>query len=145
MRAAVLAVMCLALAACWAETGGDAECRIDRDCADGTVCTRVGTCEAPEDVYGLRIEWTVRGLTTDDPAACTGIAQLEVGVADPRSGLTHRVAPVPCAPGSFFYDKLPLGYTEVTVIAYSAGGSTLDVALASAVGQGGVVRVALLP
>jgi hypothetical protein len=147
MRAAIVAGLAalLPLAACWSETGVPGECRIDRDCNDDTVCSRVGSCESSSDLYALRIEWTVHGLTTDQAGACNGISELEIGVTDPSTTRRHRVSPVPCAAGSFFYDKLPIGYTEVEVWAYDDFGGTLDVARASAVGQGGVVRVSLLP
>lgn len=96
-------------------------------------------------MYGLRVEWTIRGLTTDQPGACRDISELELAVVDPSTGDRHRVAPVPCEPGSFFYDRLPMSFTEVTLTAYGAFGEWLDDGTASAIGADGVVRIALLP
>lgn len=143
-RLGLFAVVALgALGACGVSSDAGV-CRTDRDCGDD-VCTRVGQCEASDAVYALRVEWTVRGLTTDQPAACADISELELAVEAPSTGDVHRVAPVPCAPGSFFFDRLPPSYTEVTVTAYGRFGEYLDAASGSAIDSGGVVRIALLP
>jgi len=139
--AVLLAVTAAALAGC--PTSGPEDCTNDRDCG-GDVCTRVGACVAAADVYALRIEWTVRGLTTDQATACDGVGELELSIAEPATGEVRTVRPVPCISGSFRYDKLPLSYTEVTLTAYDAGGGFLDSQRASALGTGGVVRIALL-
>jgi hypothetical protein len=93
----------------------------------------------------LRIEWTVNGIATDQAGACGNVDDLELAISDPTSGGQHAVRPVPCAAGSFFFDKLPLGYTEVSITAYSSGGSFLDTRRGSAVGASGVVRIDLRP
>lgn len=141
MRAALLGLLPLAACGVSADPG---VCRTDRDCGDD-VCTRVGQCESSDDIYALRVEWTVRGLTTDQPAACADISELELSIESPSNGDRHRVAPVPCAPGSFFYDRLPLSFTEVTLTAYGTFGEFLDAGTGSAIDSGGVVRIALLP
>ena len=147
MRAGIaaigLATAVLGSAGCFT-SAGDETCRTDRDCGD-LVCTRVGECASNGAVYALRVEWTVRGQTTDAAGACDGVGDLELAISDPTTGGQHAVRPVPCIAGSFFFDKLPVGYTEVTVTAYSAGGSFLDSSRGSAVGASGVVRLALLP
>jgi len=140
MRALVLASL-LPAAACFSDAGGDT-CRTDRDCS-GLVCTRVGDCASTDGIYALRIEWTVNGQTTDQAGVCASVGELAVSVSDPTSGDSHTVRPVLCTLGSFFYDKLPLSFTDVEVTAYSPGGDTLDVRQASAVGAGGLVRVDL--
>jgi hypothetical protein len=122
----------------------DESCRTDRDCGDLT-CTRVGECASSGSVYALRIEWTVNGIATDQAGACGNVDDLELAISDPTSGGQHAVRPVPCAAGSFFFDKLPLGYTEVSITAYSSGGSFLDTRRGSAVGASGVVRIDLRP
>ena len=133
----------LSSAACFSSVA-DESCRTDRDCGD-LVCTRVGECASSSSVYALRVEWTVHGLATDAVGACDGVGDLELAISDPTTGGQHAVRPVPCAAGSFFFDKLPVGYTEVTVTAYGTGGSYLDSSRASAIGSQGVVRLSLLP
>lgn len=142
MRAFGLVLAAL-LPACSSSTD-TSDCLSDRDCS-GLVCTRVGQCASESDVYALRIEWTVHGLTTDDVTACADVGELELAIEDPTSGDVHAVRPVPCATGLFTFDKLPLSFTEVTLLAYSPGGAFLDRARASAVGAAGVVQISLLP
>jgi hypothetical protein len=139
MRAALLV---FPLAACFSGAGDDT-CRIDRDCGD-LVCTRTGDCASASGIYALRIEWTVNGQTTDQPGACSAIGELELSITDPGTHDTHAVRPVPCASGSFFFDKLPLSFTDVEVTAFAPSGATLDTGRGSAVGSGGVVRVDLV-
>lgn len=129
------------LAGCFTDAGSDT-CRSDRDCGD-LVCTRVGACASSDGIYALRIEWTVNGQTTDQAGVCASVGELAVTVSDPSTGDDHTVRPVLCTLGSFFYDKLPLSFTDVEVTAYSPGGDTLDIGRASAVGAGGLVRVDL--
>jgi hypothetical protein len=52
---------------------------------------------------------------------------------------------VPCIAGSFFFDRLPVGYTEVSMSVYGTSGGFLDSSRASAVGSNGVVTLSLLP
>lgn len=146
MRAGLTAIVvgsALFVAACFT-SAADESCRIDRDCGD-LVCTRVGECASGASVYALRIEWTVNGVTTDQAGTCDGVGELELGISDPTSGGQHAVRPVPCAPGSFFFDKLPVGYTDVTITAYGPSGAFLDSARGSATGASGVLRLDLRP
>jgi len=143
MRLVLVAAIAALLPACFSSTG-TSDCLGDRDC-DGLVCTRVGECAGPENIYSLRIEWTVHGRTTDDLAACADVGELELAIEDPTTGDVHAVRPVPCASGRFTFDKLPLSYTEVTLTAYGPGGSFLDSVRASAVGAAGIVQISLLP
>jgi hypothetical protein len=122
----------------------DENCRTDRDCGD-LVCTRVGECASSAGIYALRVEWTVHGLTTDQAGACSDVGDLELGVSDPTTGMQFAVRPVPCSAGLYFFDKLPVGYTEVSMSVYSTGGGFLDSSRASAVGGNGVVTLSLLP
>lgn len=128
-------------AGCFAPAEGSS-CRADSDCPD-TTCTRVGECAS--ETYALRIQWTIRGQAANVAGACDGVGELEVGVSDPATGGDHAVRPVPCGAGSFFYDKLPLGYTEVALSAYSPRGGFLTSTHASAVGSDGVVTIDLDP
>jgi hypothetical protein len=123
----------------------DESCRTDRDCGGDFVCTRVGECASESSVYALRVEWTVHGLTTDQAGACTDVGDLELAITDPTTGGQHAVRPVPCIAGSFYFDRLPVGYTEVSMSVYAMGGGFLDSTRASAVGSNGVVTLSLLP
>ncbi len=145
MRAALAgSVLAVATAAGCFSSAVEEDCRTDRDCGD-LVCTRVGDCAASSNVYQLRVEWTVRGLEADAAGACSSVGELEIAVEDPTTDDQHVVRPVPCNAGVFFYDKLPVGFTEVTVSAFSTTGAFLDSRRASALGAAGVVRIALLP
>ena len=141
--AAVALGAALGSAGCFT-SASDETCRTDRDCGD-LVCTRVGECASAGAVYALRVEWTVNGATTDVAGACDPVGDLELAVSDPTTGGQHAVRPVPCIAGSFFFDKLPVGYTEVSVTAYSSGGSYLDSRRATSIGAAGVVRIDLRP
>ena len=125
-------------------SASDESCRTDRDCGD-LVCTRVGECASTSSVYALRVEWTVNGLTTDQAGACSEVGDLELAISDPTTGGQHAVRPVPCAAGLFFFDRLPIGYTDVSITAYSASGNFLDSSRGSSVGANGVVRLELRP
>jgi hypothetical protein len=140
-----LAVGLAPLAACWDTSTTDPnECMTQRDCADGKVCTRVHLCEYSTEVYSLRVEWTVRGQTTDQVGACDGIGEIAMGIADTTTGDDFWVSPVPCGPGSFFYDKLPLSYTSLTMRVFDSSGGFLETETGSAVGSGGVISLSIL-
>lgn len=141
--AAIVVGSALSTAACFT-SAADERCRIDRDCGD-LVCTRVGECASSGSVYALRVEWTVNGVATDQLGTCDGVGELELGISDPTSGGQHALRPVPCAAGSFFFDKLPVGYTDVTITAYGPSGTFLDSARGSAVGASGVLRLDIQP
>lgn len=144
MRALVFAAVLAtgpSLAACFTPADAGA-CRDDSDCA-GAVCTRVGECAA--EPYALRVTWTIAGQAASVAGACAAIGELELAIADPSLDLQHALRPVPCGAGSFFFDKLPLGYTDVTVTAFGLGGRFLTSARATAVGAGGAVTVDLRP
>ncbi|MBK9032776.1 MAG: hypothetical protein IPL61_16155 [Myxococcales bacterium] len=139
MRMLVLACLAvLPLAACFEPVDGGA-CARDSDCA-GAVCTRVGECAT--EAYALRVTWTIAGQPAS-ASSCTGIGELELTVIDPSVGTAHTVAPVPCGPGSFFYDKLPLGYTVVRMVTFAADGGRLGFVEGTAVGSSGVVALDL--
>lgn len=122
MRALLVAVLAAGLGACFTPVeGGD--CRSDSDCG-GSVCTRVGECSSQP--YSLRVRWTVRGEPASAPGACAAISELELSITDPTLAEQYAVRPVPCAAGSFFFDKLPLGFTDVGVTAFSSRGDFLD-------------------
>lgn len=140
MRALVLAA-CLATgaAACFTPIEGS-ECRSDGDCA-GATCTRIGECA--ESPYALRVSWTLHGEAANVAGACTGVSELEIQIADPSLDKAYAVRPVPCTTGSFFYDKLPLGYTDVVVTAFDSRGNFLTATRGTAVGANGLVSLDL--
>jgi hypothetical protein len=130
------------LGACFTSAGTDPhECHVDGECS-GLTCTRVGICAAS--TRSIRIEWTVHGLMPDQPAACAGVTELELAVADPTTSDDYAVRPVPCAVGSFLFDKLPLGYTEVTLAAYGSDSRRPVDVERGTVDADGVVQLALI-
>lgn len=135
---ALLAASLLTLAGCFEALDGGA-CTRDSDCP-GAVCTRVGECATQ--AYALRVTWTIDGVAASD-TACAGVSELELSVIDPSTGTSHTIRPVPCAAGSFFFDKLPLGYTDVQLWSFGLSGERLTFASGTAVGSGGVVAIDL--
>ena len=89
------------------------------------------------------MSWTLRGEAANVAGACTGISELEIQIADPSLDKAYEVRPVPCTAGSFFYDKLPLGYTDVMVTAFDTRGNFLTATRGTAVGANGIVSVDL--
>ncbi len=137
MRALVLAAFLGS--GCFTPVGDDS-CRVDSDCGDA-VCTRIGECTSQ--AYALRIHWTIRGQAANVAGACDGISELEVLVGDPSVAAEHGIRPVPCSSGSFFFDKLPLGYTQVGVSAFGNSGGYLTSARGTSIGAGGAVTLDL--
>lgn len=141
LATASLALGALGLAGCFAPIDGGA-CHRDRDCPEA-VCSNVGECASS--TYRLRVAWTLRGATADQPGACTGIGELEIVVSDPSVGQDWSVRPVPCSIGSFLFDKMPAGYGSATVNAYGASGELLTSAGGSTDPSVGVINVDLRP
>ena len=137
----VAVVVASGLAGCFAPVDGGA-CHADRDCPDA-VCSNVGECASQ--TYRLRVAWTLRGLTANQPGACDGVAELEIVVTDPATGMDFGVRPVPCTIGSELFDKMPQAYGTVSVIAYGAGGQELARDGGTADPRTGTVTVDLRP
>ncbi len=135
---ALLAASLLTLAGCF-EALDSGACARDNDCP-GAVCTRVGECATQ--AYALRVTWTIDGAPADE-TTCVGVSELELSVIDPSTGTSHTLRPVPCAPGSFFFDKLPLAYTDVQLWSFGLSGERLTFASGTAVGSGGSVALDL--
>jgi len=108
-----LAPLALVLGACpMTSPSGNGECETDRDC-DGYVCARDHLCYASDDVRAVTVTWTVRGMPASE-AACTGAQDLQITFIDDVPGATPLgYAPVPCANGQFFVDKLPTTFRQV--------------------------------
>ncbi len=137
MRAlAVLAL--LPLLGCFEAVDGGA-CSSDNDCP-GAACTRVGECAA--NPYALRVAWTIAGQPAS-AATCASISELELSIIDPSTGTAHTVRPVPCPPGSFFYDKLPQSYTDVQLWSFGLSGQRGGFATGSSLGSNGVLTLDL--
>lgn len=128
-----------ALAGCFEPIDGGA-CRSDRDCSEA-VCSNVGECASA--TYRLRVAWTLRGATANTPGACDGISELEIVVSDPSTGMEFSVRPVPCAIGSFLFDKMPPGYGAVAVNAFGSGGQLVSTGRGSTDPSVGAVNVDL--
>lgn len=135
------ALLATGAAACFEPADGGA-CVSDRECSDA-VCSNVGECAST--TYRLRVAWTLRGAAANTPGACDGVDELEIVVSDPSTGTDHAVRPVPCAIGSFLFDKMPPGYDVVALTAYGPGGVYLTSAGGTPDGTTGVVQLDLRP
>ena len=144
MRASLLAVAALGLtglSGCFAPIDSGA-CHDDGDCS-GAVCSAVGECAAT--TYRLRVQWTLRGAQANQPGACDGVAELQIVMSDPSTGLEFGVRPVPCSIGSFSLDKMPPSYNAVSVQAYDARGDLMTSSGGSIDPSTGTVVVDLRP
>jgi hypothetical protein len=137
--AALAAGLGVASPACFEPIDGGA-CRGDRDCPDA-VCSNVGECAAA--TYRLRVAWTLGGTAANESPACERVGELEIVVSDSSTGEASNVRPVPCAIGSFLFDKLPWGYGAATVNAYGPRGELLDSAGGSTDPAVGTINVDL--
>lgn len=135
---ALAVIACLPLLGCFEAVDGGA-CGSDNDCP-GAACTRVGECA--EQPYALRVSWTIAGQPAS-ATACAGISELELSIIDPSTGTAHTVRPVPCALGSFFYDKLPQSYTDVQLWSFGLSGQRGGFATGSSIGSGGALTLDL--
>ncbi|HVV81523.1 MAG TPA: hypothetical protein VHE35_00545 [Kofleriaceae bacterium] len=146
MRARVLALCLLAgvvggVGGCFEPADGGS-CHNDSDCSDA-VCSNVGECASQ--TYRLRVSWTVRGAQANAPGACDGVSELELVVSDTASGQEFSVSPVPCAIGTFLFDKMPPAYGTVAVNAYGPGGIFLTTAGGTADPAQGTIAIDLEP
>lgn len=141
LLAAAAVALAGGLAGCFAPVDGGS-CHADRDCSDA-VCSNVGECASQ--TYHLQVRWTLRGLTANQPRACDRVAELEIVVTDPGTGLDFSWRPVPCAIGSELFDKMPPAYNVVAVVAYGAGGQELTQGGGTADPATGTVSVDLRP
>jgi hypothetical protein len=133
MRYAALVLMA-GLAGCSLTGGGiGGECSSDSQCGDD-VCARSGECLPQGSVRSVTIRWTLNGETAA-ASSCASYPQLYLQFDGADYGDTLRFAPVACAQGSFFVDKLPKRYQQVELGTEGAGGrdiSSIDSATSQA-------------
>ncbi|HET9620451.1 MAG TPA: hypothetical protein VFP84_03715 [Kofleriaceae bacterium] len=111
MRFAVFALMACLSGCSLSPTDSGSECATDSQCGDD-VCARTGECLARSAVRSVRVEWTIDG-SAPAQAACADHPDLYLQFDGAEYGDAVRFAPVACAEGSFFVDKLPLRYQQV--------------------------------
>src|SRR5438552_4048866 len=105
------------LAAC---APNDGHCTTDGDCGGGNVCARDGQCWADGDVRAARVMWTVDGQAAS-ATTCGANSEIEVDFqASQTFDSGFGFAPVPCAPGLFNVDKLPVVYDSTSVSGFFA-------------------------
>ena len=109
MRTAVL-VVAAAAAACGHDDG--ASCLADSDCSGGDVCSRDESCWPSDELYTVKITWTIDGSAAGS-ASCAPFPDFVVNFYSESE--EFGFAPVPCMAGEFPIDKLPTAYTEVEV------------------------------
>ena|GEM_PF-2702601 len=125
MRILLVAISLLASACFSAQDAG--ECNTDSQCGDGFSCTRTAECVEIARLSSTRLTWTINGITPSpaDSTACNGIGELEVDFDDSLNGLGTGFAPVPCANGQVYYDKMPPRFDSVTLVAKDNAGRRL--------------------
>jgi hypothetical protein len=109
MRRAVYVLV--ALAACSHDDTG-ALCTTDSDCSGGDVCSRDESCWPADDLYTVKITWTIDGSAAGS-ASCASFPDFVVNFYSQEQ--EFGFAPVPCMAGEFPINLLPTVYTEVEV------------------------------
>jgi hypothetical protein len=112
MRTALLLALVLSPLACHDDGDNGSYCQSDSDCSDGNVCARDESCWPSDDIYSVKITWTIGG----QPAGSDTCSQFPDFFVNFYSQVEEfGFAPVPCMAGEFPVDKLPTAYTEVEV------------------------------
>ncbi len=104
-----VAFVVLAAAACGHDDGG-ALCMTDGDCSGGDVCARDESCWPSDELYTVKITWTIDGSAAGS-ASCAPFPDFIVNFYSDSQ--EFGFAPVPCMAGEFPIDMLPTAYTEV--------------------------------
>lgn len=111
-RAVHRAVLAVVLGAgCLAPTPSG-ECHTDPECDDGEVCARDGMCTSAAGVRSLTTTWTIQGAPAD-ATTCAPHPEFFISFIGYDYGDQLGYAPVPCALGRFFIDKLPRRFRAV--------------------------------
>lgn len=101
------------------------ECSVDLECDSGQVCARDHACAAPEDVKFVQARWTINGGPADVDS-CQGFSLFISFFGNNQETDSLGFEPVPCEPGQFSVDKLPVRYDRVGL--RIDGGGAQDVA-----------------
>ncbi len=90
-------------------------CHVDSECGGGLVCARTGACASASSVHVIHVSWTVNARPASTET-CVNAPDLELTFSEPYGELgTFGFAPVPCVEGKFTIDKMPLGYTTISL------------------------------
>jgi len=119
----------LLLAAC-PSSNTKTECMVDSDCG-GDVCARDGECLAANEIYAVKISWTIRGSAAN-ASTCASSPNFYIQFDGPSQQDTFGFEPVPCDPGQFTIDKLPKRFTQAEI---GIGNTFLDAQPISAAGS----------
>jgi hypothetical protein len=124
MRYGALALMAW-LAGCSLTSSSGGECVNDSQCGDD-VCVRGGECVARSNVHSVMVRWTVDGAAAS-ATTCNAHPDLFLQFDGTDYGDTLRFAQVACRQGSFFVDKLPKRYQQVTLGVEGSHGNVLSI------------------
>lgn len=115
-RATLAATVVIALVACRPPGDGDPiggnECFVSEECIEGEVCARDGICYRAENVRMVKATWTIAGVVASE-ASCSAHPDLHIRFDGANVADDLGFAPVPCATGQFFVDRLPRSFTFV--------------------------------
>jgi hypothetical protein len=106
----MVAFVVLAAAACSHDDGS--ACMTDSDCSGGDVCARDESCWPSDELYTVKITWTIDGSAAGS-ASCAPFPDFNVNFYSNED--EFGFAPVPCMAGEFPINLLPTVYTEVEV------------------------------
>ena len=92
-------------------------CKLDRDCSNGRLCSRMQQCELPENLFDLTAHWTFNGVapTTAAPSRCVEFDSFKVGASDVGNGFAEEVV---CAEGVGQLPRVPASMMTVKASAY---------------------------
>ena len=109
MRALAVLLLC---AGC--PGGDDGECKVDRDCGTGNVCSRNSECLPASEVRAVRVMWTIRGMPANE-MLCAPTPDFYLMFQGTQFNDEFGYAPVPCKAGLFTLDKLPRRFVSVEI------------------------------
>lgn len=140
------AVLVLALLGVLAANAGCAPlyCERDSDCGS-QVCTHTRECVAPDQVRSIRLSWTLYELPPDESLCeALGVTAMRVTFQDSAAWEAQSYEPVPCELGQVYFNRLPLRFTLVEIVALG-GGLILESRLLDMQGPETIVTVDLSP
>ncbi len=104
-------VLLIALVAACSGSSSVTNCTVDRECG-GEVCARDGECLPSSEIRGVKVTWTINGVTAD-ATRCASTPDFYIDFYGSYAAYSFGYEPVPCMQSQFFIDKLPTAFDQV--------------------------------
>ena len=102
--------MLLVLAGC-PTSAKPSQCTTDPDCG-GLVCARNGECLSANQIWMVKVTWTIRGMPAS-ATTCATTPSFYLQFDGQTTNDTFGYTPVPCDAGIFSIDKIPRRFFQV--------------------------------